>query len=357
MLLDDYDILLTQPGFIKLHDFKKISLEAANNYIQTTTSLRIAAQLGNFCTYKCTYCTPADYDGSQPWPEDEKFKKLCQLVDLIDNTYKNPPHNKQHIIWELLGGEITVWKNVERFIEYLTSKGHHIQLITNGVRTERWWKQYGKLFKHVTLSYHPESADYRHITNIGNILQTQEIAVGGLIMMYPNKWDTVLEAIKYMQDNAKFSVLAKKLHVRNHDSFGKWSYTAEQETFIENVVIKKEDYKINKKENITHYSTLLLKRLSDGDIVSDIVDIQDLINSDRNNWRGWKCNIGIDTLYINPKGDVKIAAQCFIDEGCLFNWMGDSINNWKFPTKSKICVYDSCHCTHDIRARKEKNVD
>jgi hypothetical protein len=53
-------------------------------------------------------------------------------------------------------------------------------------------------------------------------------------------------------------------------------------------------------------------------------------------------------------GHVKRAAQCFNNEGYLFNWKLDTISNYKFPIEPMTCTYNSCHCVHDIRARKER---
>lgn len=350
---NDYDILLTQPGRAKFP--QDHHSDEFKDYITNITSLRIGAQLGNYCTYKCTYCSPEDSDGTAPWPEEERFNKLCELVDEIDQVYRNPPYNKKHIIWELLGGEITVWKNIERFIEYVSSKGHHMQLVTNGVRSIRWWETYGKLFKHITLSYHPEFADYKHITDVGNILNTNNVAVSTMIMMYPDKWDKILEAINYMRTNATFPVSVKTLYQKGANLSGKWPYTPEQEKFIQDVVVKKTSDIPKTEENITHYSTFAIKKLPDGTYDGVRVDMEDIINSDKNIWTGWKCNVGIDTLYIDPTGKVKISSSCFLPyRGILFNWITSERNTWKFPTKPVICEFKSCYCGHDIRARKEK---
>jgi organic radical activating enzyme len=345
---DNYDILISPGGWAKWNTLSPVELK---QYTEKVDTLRIAAQLGNACTYKCSYCTPADYDGSYSWPTGEMYDKLITMIDEIDRIYKNPPYNKTHIIWELLGGEITTWKNIEKFVNHLSEKGHLLHLITNGVRSERWWNQYGGLFSHVTLSYHPEYADYQHITNVGNILVEKGVSVGGLVLMYPKTWDTCLEAISYMSKNVKFNVEIKKLHaIHVNGDFINWDYTEEQQNYLQTATVTKEKIEYNK----SLYSTFRLKKITNDLYDLDKVNIQDIINSGKNNWNNWKCNIGIDTLYINPKGDVKRAAQCFNNEGFLFNWKNDSVNNYSFPTEPMTCVYNSCHCVHDIRARKER---
>lgn len=349
---NDYDILISPGGRA---EWNNLPSDRIKQYADRVDTLRIAAQLGNVCTYKCSYCTPADYDGSHTWPKGDLYDKLINLIDEIDRVYKNPPYNKTHIIWELLGGEITIWKNIEKFVNHLSEKDHLLQLITNGVRSERWWDQYGGLFSHVTLSYHPEYADYRHITNVGNILVEKGVSVGVLVLMYPAKWDTCIEAISYMSENAKFDIEVKKLHAINIDGkFIFWNYTPEQEHFMKTTKKIKKEINNNDTNNKSLYSSFKLKKIQSDIYEIDQVDLQDIINNNLNVWNGWKCNIGIDTLYINPLGDVKRAAQCFNNEGYLFNWKLDTISNYKFPTEPMTCIYNSCHCVHDIRARKER---
>lgn len=351
ILNDNYDVLITPGGHSRWH----LQGSELKNYVDSVDTLRISAQLGNACTYRCTYCVPDDYDGRYRWPEDDSYEKLIELVDIIDKTYKNPPYNKKHIIWELLGGEITTWRNIEKFVTYLNSRGHLIQLVTNGIRTLRWWKQYGNMFSHVTISYHPEKADYIHLTDVGNTLIDNNVNVGTLIMMYPDQWDTCIRAINYMKENAKFRVELRKLEKRSSGVEKlSWEYTAEQAQYIKNEqVITKWVNCSNSTENKSLYSTFKVKKHHDK-YLFEITNIQDIINSNKNNWRGWFCNIGIDTLYINSDGMVKSAGCFHSNEADLFNWIHDSINEFTFPTQAVVCPFNACTCVHDVRARKER---
>jgi len=351
ILNDDYDILLTPGGDSRWDLIGEDLVE----YTSSVDTLRISAQLGNACTYRCTYCVPGDYDGRYRWPENEQYDKLIELVDIIDSTYKSPPYNKKHIIWELLGGEITTWRNIEKFVTHITSRGHLIQLITNGIRTARWWEQYGDMFEHVTLSYHPESADYKHITEVGNILISKDVNVGGLIMMYPETWNTCLEAVEYMSKNAHFRVELKKLEIRT-SGVAKlhWFYTDDQKKYIRDTRVQTLwTPKKKQVENKSLYSTYKVKKLQDR-YQFEVTNIQDIINENKNNWQGWKCNIGIDTLYINSDGILKSAGCFHSDEADLFNWITEDVENFKFPTQSTICPFTTCTCVHDVRARKER---
>jgi organic radical activating enzyme len=351
VLHDDYDILLTPGG----HSRWDLTGDELSDYVNSVDTLRISAQLGNACTYRCTYCVPDDYDGRHRWPENNHYDKLIQLVDIIDSTYKAPPYNKKHIIWELLGGEITTWRNIENFVTHVTSRGHLIQLITNGVRTPRWWEQYGDMFSHVTLSYHPETADYKHITTVGNILIKKGVNVGGLVMMYPETWDTCIDAINYMSKNACFRVELKKLEQRTSGELKlSWKYTPEQLQYIKDTTVTTQWMSnSNAQENKSLYSTFKIKKL-DNKYQVEVTNIQNIINENKNNWQGWHCNIGIDTLYINSDGVLKSAGCFHNNEADLFNWIHDDLSNFKFPEKAVVCPFKTCTCVHDVRARKER---
>ena len=177
---------------------KNIELSITDEDFETSDVLRVSFQLGNVCTYDCSYCHHSDKDGSFKWPE---FTIVEKIIREIDRIYKAPPYNKTKIIFEYLGGEVTLWKDIEKIIILVNELGNKSWLITNGVRSLRWWEEYGKYFEIVTISAHLEFCDIEHLCNVGNILADNSVLASTIILMYPPKWDECLTAIEYLKEN------------------------------------------------------------------------------------------------------------------------------------------------------------
>ena len=90
-----------------------------------------------------------------------------------------------------------------------------------------------------------------------------------------------------------------------------------------------------------------------GDVVDPAVNINKLVLNKENNWKGWACWVGIDTITINRTGDIKIGSGCNPDLV-----LGNISNlNFKFQLIPVRCRYDTCSCFADIATTKIKNYD
>ena len=72
----------------------------------------------------------------------------------------------------MLGGEPTVWKDFNEVFRQAKEYDPNciVRMLTNGSRTLRYWEKNAKIFDEVIISYHPERADYKHCTEVSNIL-------------------------------------------------------------------------------------------------------------------------------------------------------------------------------------------
>jgi len=323
--------------------------------------LRINWSLGNVCTYKCSYCAKSNMDGSHPWPD---IKVAQKTVRDINDIYRSEIYKKQKIVFEFLGGEVTLWRDIEKLLDVICETDNLAMLVTNGVRTLRWWKENAPKFGYVTLSFHPENADYRHITEISNVLTEQGVGVGILCLMYPEKWDYCLEAHEYFVTNSKaenisvqwLTLLGESAAAAGYDMTNSqkipWPYSPEQRAQLEKMVDHYNPAKINnskwlmvgmqfyEKNNILNYKTISSSELSANGL---------------NNWRDWNCYVGIDTLYLKHNGDIRRDAMCKIEKP-MGNWKQDDLKKLNWPTQPVKCRFSNCFCSHDFRARKERMV-
>jgi hypothetical protein len=84
---------------------------------------------------------------------------------------------------------------------------------------------------------------------------------------------------------------------------------------------------------------------------NSVIDLQELLLEQKNNFKDWACWIGIDTLNITREGNVTIGSQCFP------NFVLGSIHdmNFNIPMKPVKCKYELCSCLTDLTTKKEKN--
>jgi hypothetical protein len=303
--------------------------------------------VGNTCNYSCTYCNPSNYDGSSPWPTLDVFKNFATVST---NYYKRIGRD---IRWNLLGGELSVWKDFPEALQILKEldSSNLVQWQTNGARSLRWWKKNTPLFNSVLISYHPEESDYKHITEVINILGEGGIDVGLNIMVYPPLADTCFEAAEYIMNNTPstfgfgMKALQRKLGI-------------DPRTFVyEPELLKRMEYY----EKLMHGKEISTGQLQEimywvnkttGKRVQ-VPDVSALTIDGTNTWRGWDCNIGIDKINIKDNGSITSGSSCNPDIH-----HGDILFPEKitFPSQPIVCNYDWCPCGSDMAVTKKKQL-
>ena len=325
----------------------------------TNPLLKVNWTLGNTCTYACSYCCFSSHDGSNKWPNVERAVKAVQALNRI---YKAEPYNKQKIVFEVLGGELTLWSDLEPVLDAIKTTDNLCMLVSNGVRTVDWWARNAKLFGYVTLSYHPEYADYRHITKVSNILCEAGVGVGILCLWYPPKWETLVEAREYFIAHSQASfITVQPLTLHSYSKAGaelsagsaensNWPYSEAQQAFL------RETKTIIRKAKIEDARWLMVSVKYSHSAHPDqpmVVEPSMLSSHGFNNWKGWDCYVGIDTLHFEQNGDVRRDTMCRVAKP-FGNWKTDNLESLAWPTQPIRCPFSACSCAHDFRARKEK---
>lgn len=321
--------------------------------------------LGNICTYSCSYCSSFCHDGSFPWP---KIEEAVKTVKVLDQVYKKSPYNKQKIIFELLGGEVTLWKNIDTLISVIKETNNIIMLVTNGVRTLDWWEKNGQNFEWVTLSYHSEFADYKHICNVSNLLVDLGVTTTVLVLMYPKKWQECVKAHKYFMKNSHAIVSLQRLTLISTSRDGKnmsgksennqYPYSGSQLSYFlsENKELPKKTLKLKYDLGIGFFDSK--KQQPFFKVNNSFLSVNNL-----NNWKDWDCYVGIDSLFLEQNGDIRHSVMCRVKPP-LGKWrhfkslkgeLGvENLDKIQWPEKPVVCPYTSCFCVNDYRTRKQK---
>lgn len=333
-------------------DYNRYEPVMGNDYIM------IDWMLGNTCNYSCTYCDPQVYGGSIPWPDvDVAF----QFVKRATDHYRSIGKNK--IVWNLLGGEPTVWSKFSDFFNRVKEYDPDciIRVLTNGSRTINWWKRNTHLFDEVIISWHPERADYVHCTEVLNLLQSKGVITSVQVCLYPPLADHCLDAAKYYYENAyttsiiikslQESITSSRTFVYDEDFLNEINQYNGQPRLMDPEYRNSEEFEheLNKyKHNRPAYGKMM-RFVNTKTGKTEFIQANDTMAQGRNSWKGWMCNIGTEVLVVDERGRVSSGSSCFLQ--LSHGYMQDP-DNIEFPSTGRVCEYDWCSCVADVEVTK-----
>lgn len=304
--------------------------------------LRVNWHLGNTCTYKCSYCDPILNNGSIPWVSLERCK---QVVDAILDTYSKR-FGKEIFMFELTGGEPTVYPHIDEFSTYLKSLNIQVSLCTNGSRSLRWWDKFGSNFASITNSYHAEFTNVEHLVKVCNLLRSKGVNAHSLVLLDPNNFEKVKQDIEYMKEHGTFGVFVRKVYKRNEHSNDSRDYTEEQLEYFKHNSYIPAKVAVPIDQDLIHQAFWV-----DEQNKLEETNENFIVGTPLNNFKKWKCFGGIDTLSLDIRGYI-YPAYCFTgQENLMGNWRTDNINDIRWPTNPMDCE-SLCTCVHDVKSRK-----
>lgn len=305
--------------------------------------LRIELFLGNVCNYKCWYCFPGSNEGNHRWPE---LYPLLNNLTYLMNYYKENL-NKTQVFLHIIGGEPTLWPELGDLIKTLKNKHNLVVSIsTNGSRSIRWWNENYALFDHILLSCHHQYINLDHMIELGDLLYKKKINLTAIVLMDPFKWDPCVSIIESLR-KSKFSWPITALEIFHNTV----NYNEKQKKFISKSLKRIPNllwwFKTKRMPN--KKATILFE---DGSKIK--VPHNWLSLNERNKFPGWKCNVGIDTLFINPQGDVSGACgENLYDIDFKYNIFDkDFLTNFKPLLKETTCRKSTCECQPEINTSK-----
>ena len=295
--------------------------------------------MSSVCNYDCYYCNEEIHDGKVKFPDIQVAKNV---VDKINLEYKE----KDYAYFNLLGGEPTAWKYLEEFSYYVKKDNNKniLQVLTNGSRSLRWWKKHAKFIDKIIVSVHVAQCDIKELVNKFNTI-VNEIDIDFQIAIDIKIFDKCIEyynyAFKNLNDKIKLRPKPLKVLIGGPELM---PYTNLQKRTMQEL----------QERHGKHRRIYGSPMIQDDDLCvgnEQIVDIVKLITNEENNWEGWACWIGIETINITRYGNVKIGAWCNPD--LVLGNIKDL--SFKIPMKPVICKYDTCGCWTDIHTTKIKN--
>jgi organic radical activating enzyme len=295
------------------------------------------------CTYDCSYCPPANKSGTDSWLNLETLDQFC---DGLENHVRSiDPNFKIKVLFT--GGEPTVWKGFGELVTRLSNRGWVLIVNSNGSRSNRWWEEYSSKFASIILSYHTEAVDDdEFIQKLKICEKTTRTSVN--VMLNPaeeffHKAVNIGNRIKQETEYVSFT------HYKIQHTFGLQEinvpqYSQDQLEIVNNLT----DYYPSLPD---HYKTIYdnyLTQSVNGKIQK--LDAVDLLNKGLVNFKDWKCSAGLESVFIDAKGDI-LRGAC--RAGTSFGNIANPANiNW--TTDQVVCPYTWCGCITDIKNSKEK---
>lgn len=288
--------------------------------------------LGNSCSYACSYCPKALHDGSVRWQKtDDVLHLYHQLQHHYVETYDKT-------IWlQFTGGEPTMHPRIIDLLGHASDMGFKVSLISNASRTIRFWEKINPCLNSVILTYHAEFADRDHFIQIGQMM-VERISVHVNVTMIPDRFDQILEdAQEINRALPSASVSLKPLR----QEFGSelYDYSEEQMRVLSKGLPATAPPVGEKPRSLMRAVT------PSGE--SEVLRANQFILRGMNNWKGYKCNVGLESLRVKGSGEV-YRGVCGV--GGPIGRLGQEIDLPKQPIR---CTKSACSCLADILIRKE----
>jgi MoaA/NifB/PqqE/SkfB family radical SAM enzyme len=279
-------------------------------------SVKIEWNLGKRCNYDCSYCPSVIHDSSSPHTDIAILKATVDKLMTLGKPIR----------LSFTGGEPTVHPKFEDLILYAKEKGvSWISVTTNGTRKAEWYDQLP--VDQYVFSVHFEY-DWMRVINTIEILGAMNKNIIVNIMAHHKHMEDVAIATGRLDgESIPYAIRRIRWTEGDHDLFDDMRYDIKDLQWI-------------KSKEATVKGNCIIDD-------SEIMHANDIIKLNRNQYKGWTCNAGIESLMINWDGDVH-RATCRVG-GSLGNiYEGDFV----VPSEPVKCDRNFCTCAADIPLTK-----
>jgi organic radical activating enzyme len=310
---------------------KIIQIRQAENILQLTWIIN------NICTNHCDYCPPTLHSGTNhhyEWSHAKSFiKRLLQRYSKIHCS--------------ISGGEPTLSPFFPELVKMFHSAGHTVGITTNGARSVRYIEEIAPFLSYICFSYHPQYDDPKLVDKV--LAASNHTHVSVRVMMDDRYWERSKLMYERLLGYQEIRVETVKILPEMADRHIGDNYTDEQIQWLAQNTGRHATLHpyIQKNPNWRQSKTGTIFYYDNGDIDKS-GDTNYLINTGQNDFRGWACNIGLESLFVHFNGWVK-KGNCF-QGGDLFHI--DNHEKFDLPTNAEICLQHICHCGTDVMISK-----
>jgi len=288
-------------------------------------SVKVEWNIGKRCNLDCTYCPAEIHDNFSP------HTNVKVMLDAVDALYEIG----KPVRVSLTGGEPCVHPNILEICEHIKQRLDWLNITTNGTLSPTF---YDKLpVDHYVFSLHIEDDKNWERCAENVLLWTQlndantQIPFQVNLMAHHAHMDRVKRCATLF-DSHNIPYVVRRI---------RWT-EAENRDWFDDLKYKPNDLKWLLDSVATAKPNVIVDD-------QELIHANDLIKTHRNQFEGWKCNAGLESLMINWDGDVH-RATCRVG-GSLGNiYQGD----FEIPEQAITCTRKWCTCAADIPLTKVK---
>ena len=302
------------------HETEWINMKSVTSRWPHQDSVKIEWNLGKRCNLDCSYCPAEIHDNFSPHTD---ISILQYAVDQLTKISKP-------LRVSLTGGEPCVHPNIQSLLAYLKPRVEWINITTNITRPARWYSSQW-FVDHWVFSLHFE--DNQWSNRVNKIIEIYEndptIKIQVNVMAHHSYMDRVKSAVRSFENNKIPYVIRRIRWTEKHDWFNDMKYNQNDLDWILSKV------------STSHPNTLIDSQ--------ELKHANDIIKEHQNQFQGWKCAAGVESLMINWDGEVH-RATCRVG-GSLGNIYDGTFD---VPQEWITCTRQWCTCAADIPLSKAK---
>jgi MoaA/NifB/PqqE/SkfB family radical SAM enzyme len=295
-------------------------LRVQNKWPHYYDSCKIEWNLGKRCNLDCSYCPAEIHDNNSP------HTNIQTLFDTVDKIAEIP-----NARISFTGGEPCVHPMFSELIEYARNKISWLSVTTNCTRTVDFYASL--LVNYTVFSLHFEDPKWQErlqtLIDFATITPRRRSDFHIALMAHHDYINEVKHAADILTHHHVAYTVRRIRWTKQHDWFDDMRYNGDDLQWILN-------------NTATAEPNTLIDEI-------EAVHANDLIKENRNQFEGWTCRAGIESLMINWDGEVH-RATCRVG-GSLGN-----IYNGTFsvPTDPVTCTRKYCTCAADVNITKWK---
>ena len=316
--------------------------------IKSTNHSYIEWHLTYACPFKCWYCPPPVWNG--PLLARYDWEVYSNFLDEVLERYK-----KGYFL--LSGGEPTDWPYFTNVLDKIHNNPNwKVMTLTNLSRSKDFIDLWAHKTDWIVTSFHP------------NVIKTQvqrdkwfekalsykkKTSLNLKILMDPLHWDYCIEMFHSLNDE-DITLTPVRIHnvAESVNPQAYIHYTPEQEKILSNLKTKMSG-NLKNEDTIPQRETTL--KYDDGEeetsagALDSLHMTSQIMRHNRNKFKGWLCNMGMENLFIDEKGYVK---RGICSEYRIGNVNSPSTIKW--PTTPTICPKTYCYCEGEVGITKRK---
>ena len=287
------------------------------------TSVHVEWNIGKRCNLDCGYCHAEIHDNFSPHTDLDKMVNTIYELEKIGKPIR----------LSLTGGEPTVHPKINEILKCARDSLDWLSVTTNGLRSSAWYIK--QPVNQWVFSLHFDNEHSRRATEnvveYSQLLDMESIATLYQVnlMAHHEHMDEVRAAATLLEVH-NIPYVCRRIRwteAENRDWFDDLRYKAEDLNWI-----------------LSKVATVKPNCTIDG---KELIHANDVIKDKRNEFKGWTCNAGLESLMINWDGEVH-RATCRVG-GSLGNIYNGTFES---PTAPITCTRTWCTCAADIPLTK-----